>query len=219
MKKILALCLAVIMLFSVSVTTLAAGTFVSSPSGNDAPVVEDFENESEDCDSTIKITSFADRDSLPADIREKMEKAYEQIAANADLTDLSDELATLAKKAGVDSEDLAVSDLFDISYFNCDDHDEHGYFTITLKTEALANFVALLHLNGSKWEVVKSAKVTGNGAKLTFKIDDFSPFAIVVNKAATSPVTSNDFNASIVVALVSVIALAGLTLIIRKRKA
>ncbi len=215
MKKILVLCLAVIMLFSVSITTLAAGAFVSSPSGNDAPILEDFENESEDCDAIINVNSYADRDKLSPEARQKLEKAYEQISSTDDITDLIDEL----KELGIDPEDLGVSDLFDISSTHCGEHDEHGNFTITLKPENLENFAALVYFDGQNWKVIDGAKVTGNGTKLTFKLSEFGPYAIITNKNALSPSTSNNFDSTVVIALMGVVVLSGLTLIVSKRKA
>jgi len=180
MKKVLALVLTLVMMAALTVTVFAAGAFVSSPSGNQAPGLVEFENEDKDCTATIVVTSFANRGSLSEAARALLEKAYNQILGATDLSSLNADLAKLAKKLGITTADLAVSDLFDISATEDVDHDEHGAFDITLKADTLKNFVALLHYNGTEWEIVEGAKVK-DGNHLVFEIDDFSPFAIVTS--------------------------------------
>ena len=62
MKKILALLLAVVMAFAVSVTVFAGpGQFVQSPSNNNAPELIEGENENEDCTAKFVVTPYKDR--------------------------------------------------------------------------------------------------------------------------------------------------------------
>ena len=138
------------------------------------------ENESEDCDAMLQIKSYAERDSLPDDVREMFEYAYNMIKNTDDLTTLSSALADLAEEKGYVAADLAVSDFFDISSTDCAHHDDHGHFDITLKADALKNFVALLHYYNGEWRLVEDAEVVENGTHLEFTEDEFSPFAIVV---------------------------------------
>ncbi len=225
MKKILALCLVLILALSMSFTSLAAG-FVESPSLNPAPeIVEDeTTNEDEDCEADVIITPYSERDTLPDDVRKEMEEAYEQISGALDISDLSDALEDYCKDNNIDTANLKVSDLFDISYEGCDEHDEHGYFTITFKAETLANFVALLHLTDNGWDMIENAKVVHNGTALKFKIDDFSPFAIIVDtsKATSSPQTGDNSDITMWVVILSACILAlGTTLffIFKRKKA
>ncbi len=215
MKKLLALFLMMTMLVLASATVFAEnGGFYESASRPGPEIVEG-ENEDEDCEADLIITSWADRFNLPEDIRLKMEEAYASILNCTDLTKLCEDLAKLAKKLKIPASNLAVSDLFDISYINCGTHDEHGYFDIVLKAETLNKFVALLHLNGEKWELVKDAQVKDlNGEKhLYFSIDDFSPFAIIVNTGEETedpgkPGDTSNVPAYIIIMTVSALSIA-----------
>ena len=219
MKKLLAVSLAVILVFSLGFTTFANG-FVQSPSNNSAPVVDEAEtkNETAGCTAEIEITPYSERDELPAELKKQMEDVYKKISEATDVSALSTELKSFCDKNKINTKDLAVSDLFDIAYEGCTAHDGHGQFTIALKAETLKNFVALLHYDGSKFELVEGAKVSADGTKLTFKIDDFSPFAIVVNTKGTS--TGDTFNLGLWIAILSasVVALAAVAFIGFKRK-
>lgn len=190
MKKVFVFCLAMVMVVTMGVTVFAApGNFVSSPSGNQAPVLVSFENESDDCTGDIVITAYADRDTLNDATRELLEDAYNQIVDNAAFKEIADELA---KETNIPVERMACSDLFDVSYVGCAEHADHGYFTITFKAETLKNFVGLLHLNNGNWEIIENPVVGNNGTTLTFKVDDFSPFAIIVDTGATDVPETGD---------------------------
>lgn len=192
MKKVLAICLMAVMVLSLSIPAFAtSGGFVSSPSGSQAPEIVEYRNESKDCKGTLDLTSYADRNSLSEDTRKMLEEAYNAVVNATDITSLSDALRELAEKLGIDAADLAVSDLFDISLNGCDNHENHGAFDITLKTETLKNFVCLLHYYNGEWKVVTDTEVANNGTYLEFKEKDFSPFAIVVNTAAGSASSGN----------------------------
>lgn len=186
MKKLLVCMLAVVICLSLSFSALAGG-FVSSPSLNNGPTLIEAETECEDCGITIEITPYSERDTLSADKRELIEKAYEQILSAANSTAFNEALKEIAKKRNIAFEKLAVSDLFDISYVHCGKHEEVSKFRIKFKSEVLKNFIVLLHYNGTDWTEMTDAKV--NGDYLTFTASDFSPFAIVVD---TSVATGGD---------------------------
>jgi len=223
MKKILAFVLVLGLLFSMSVPALAVG-FVQSPSNNDAPILieEETKNEDEDCLAYLEITPYSERDTLPPEIRQKLEAAYQEILNSSSIANLSKELSDYCKQKNINDKDLAVSDLFDISYYGCIDHDDHGNFIITFKAETLNNFVALLHLSDNGWEMIESAEVVNNGTALKFKIDDFSPFAIVVDTSVggNAPLTGYDYNIIIwsAVLAVSLIAMTAVLIVLFKRK-
>lgn len=206
MKKILIFLLTVVMLATLGVTAFAEpGSFVISPSKNKAPELIDGTNNSHECTAKLVITAYADRYTLSDEKREIIEGAYDQIVASKDLTAFNADFAKYVKDNGYNLEDLAVSDLFDVSYHACETHGEHGAFTITVKTETLNGFVGLLHLNNGKWEYIDNAKVDGD--KLTFVVDELSPFAIVVDtNNHKPPVTGDNFNWWIYVALMVVSA-------------
>lgn len=216
MKKILAVCLALVMVFSLGITAFAAPNgFVSSPSENGAPELDSFVPSDEDCEAEIIITAYADREELPEELRDLLEEAYAEVVDADDLTTLSEALKKLAAKKNIKAENLLVSDLFDIHATGCDNHDEHREFVITLNADTLKNFVGLLHKkdNGS-WELIDDAKVVNDGTALKFTVDSFSPFAIVVNKGVTSPQT----NDSMVITFVALAFVSALAIIVISKK-
>lgn len=181
MKKALSVVVALIMCLALTMSAAAApGSFVSSPSGNPAPELIEGVNEDENCEAKNVITPYSERDKLSDEKREFMEKVYDQIVESANVGELNKDIENLAKEKGIAVENLAVSDLFDISYYNCENHEEHSYFKIKFKAETLKNFVGLLHYTGDKWELIEGTQVD-DGIYLTFKVDSLSPFAIVVN--------------------------------------
>lgn len=194
MKKICLFGLTLALALSMSLAVSAdPGNFVSSPSGNQAPVLVEYDNATEDCPATLTVTSYADRDQLPEDAKNALENAYAQISDHkTNLSALNDALLTIAADLGVDITDLAVSDLFDISRSDCDSHEGHGAFDLVLKAETLNNFACLLHYTNGAWVVVDDAQVTQNGEHLEFSVEDLSPFAIVVNTAAVGGDTTEE---------------------------
>ena len=184
MKKVLMICLIIVMAMSITLPVFATmGGFVASPSRNQAPTLIEGKNEDDDCVSKLSIVAYADRDQLPEETRAGLEAAYTQIIGVEYLDQLNSDIAKLAETAGVSIEDLAVTDMFDISASECGTHEEHGRFSITLEPELLKNFVCLLHYYDGKWNIVEDAKVTGSGTRLEFTEDEFSPFAIVVSSS------------------------------------
>lgn len=218
MKKLVVMCMAVVMMLSMSVTSFAA--FVSSPTANPAPTIKDSYAESEDCDAELVITPYSKRDTLPDSCEDAIENAYNEIKESTDLTALNDDLADLAEKLGIKETELAVSDLFNATWSGCspEDHTEekHGLFTIELEAETLTNFVGLLHYYNGRWELIDNAEV--NQGILTFKCDNLlsSPFAIVVDTNPEKTPNSGDMS---FVWLWAVIALAsGTALVILIKK-
>ncbi|MBQ8001180.1 MAG: hypothetical protein IJ298_08300 [Ruminococcus sp.] len=194
MKKVFAICLALVMVFSLSVTVCAApGSFVNSPSNNNAPVIEEFENESDDCTADLDITSFGDRNSLSDADKKEMEDAYDMIKNSTDLTDMFSGLNAVVDDLDILPSDLAVSDLFHIDYTDCVEHDEHGAFKIKLSADTLKGFAGLIQYINGEWKLIDNAKVEDD-EYLIFTADDLSTFAIVVDStksATTSPVTGD----------------------------
>lgn len=191
MKKIAALILALVMMYTLSIPAFAAlGAFVSSPGNSGAPSLEDFFNETPECFAELVITAYKDRGTLEDEKKTDLEKAYQDIVNATDLSTLNSSLADAAKALGVKTTDLAVSDLFDLSYYSCEHHEEHGGFTIKLKANTFKKFVKLMHYNGTSWEIIENATVNENDI-LTFTVKDFSPFAVVVNTAETSSPTGD----------------------------
>lgn len=223
MKKIIAICLILTMIASLSLSVFATGGFLSSPSANPAPELIVGENEDEECVAVLTVTAYKDRDQLTTDARQKIEEAYAEIVGTQDIIDLNGAIKKAAETHHVDPEDLAVSDLFDISSSYCQGHHDHGHFDITLEAVFLENFVCLLHYYGGEWHVVEGAEITNNGTHLEFDVDQLSPFAIVVGTIEEPPV--DDTVDPVVIAAGAIAAAAALGLfaflliiLIKKRK-
>ena len=210
MKKILAICVVLVMVFCLSTTAFAAPNgFVSSPSENKTPEIETVEPSDENCIADLGVTSYADRFNIADADREALEAAYADIADADDLADLSKDLEKLAKDKKVKTEDLLVSDLFNISAEGCKDHNKDHELEIVLSVDTLKNFVGLMYNDNGKWVVVDGAKVVKNGTALKFSVaTTTAPFAIVVSKGATSPQTEDGNLYSVFVIMASVAALA-----------
>lgn len=225
MKKIVTVLLTMMMVLSLSISAFAEpGGFVSSPSRNQAPELIKAENESEDCEAKLIITAYSDRDELSEEARKNIETAYSEIVGTQDLSSLNDAIKNIAKKLGLNTTDLAVSDMFDISATDCNGHEDHGNFDITLKAETLDNFVCLLHYYNGEWRIVDNAKVTNNGEHLEFDEDEFSPFAIVVSTVEISDgvgtiMSGGSIIAIVVFALATSGAIVAAVVIKRKKKA
>ncbi len=220
MKKVLVVCLALVMTLSMSLSVLAApGAFVSSPSGNPAPTLVEGKNTDEDCVAMLKIVPYAERDQLPDMLKTALERAYDDIRNSTNLTDLCVALFRLAATLGIAGENLAVSDMFDISYYNCDDHEDHGDFDITLSADSLHNFVGLLHLKNGEWELVENAKVVNNN-HLVFSVDSLSPFAVVVDTTGLSidPPQTGDFGSIALYAVIMLVSAIALVVVVLKLK-
>lgn len=222
MKKAFAIVLAMMLMLTVSVSVCAApGQFVKSPSNNSAPVLVSFERGSEDCTGELIITPYNERNKLPAELKTLIEKAYGEIASSNDLTDLNKDLKDLAAAQKIAGANLKVSDLFDIRYEGCTNHNENHSFTIVLRADTLRRFVGLLHMNhNGEWELIDNAKVINNGEELQFTVTDLSPFAIVVDtsESGDSPVTGISNDIVIYGALMLISALAIVVLVANSKK-
>lgn len=177
MKKILAVTFVLLLVAGSTLSVLATnGAFVNSPSGQQAPILIEAENASEDCVAVVTVTSFADRETLDEPTQNKLDDAYNVIATTEDLGTLSEDIQERADDLGIDSKDLVISDLFDVSYSDCESHEVHLSFTITIKPASVENFVAVLHYLDDEWEVIDGVV---EGDEITFVADSLSPFAIM----------------------------------------
>lgn len=204
MKKTVAILLIVMIAMMMSVTAFAdPGAFISSPSFNAAPSLIEFQAP-ENCPAVVEIASYSNRQLLPDEKRIMLENAYSDIASGTDLTKLNSKLAEVAEQTNIAVDKLAVSELFDISYGNCDDHDDHGMITVTIRPATLDKFVGLLHYNGTEWTLIDNAKVGDNGIYLTFSVSEFSPFAIVLNTGDEPVAEEESSNLWVHAAIISV---------------
>lgn len=222
MKKILAVCLALIMVISAGVLAFAQGGFVSSPSGNSAPIIIEVTYDANSCRPKIVVTAYSDRGTLDDEKEEDMNEAYDEIAANKDLTILWPFLKEVAISKSLNPFYFAVSDLFDISAYHNFPHDYCGSVTIKLSSETLSRFVALVHRTAEgKWELVPNVILNVEEETITFSVNNFSPFAIVVDTSVENvPDTGNNLLVYIPAAIMAVsgISLLGVLISLKKKK-
>lgn len=180
MKKIITLLMVVVMVAISSISIFAAPEgFVESPKA-DTPSLDSFTNESVECLAEIIITPFVRIDELE-EVKEKENRdAYNEIIKNDD--SFAKALAKLAASKNIPVSELAVSELFDVSYKESGGHNEHGAFTISIKAKNLDKFVGLMNRHTGEWVIINNAKV--NGDILTFTVSELSPFAIIVDTEA-----------------------------------
>ncbi len=221
MKKVLTVCLMIVLVAGLGVNALATTEgFTSSPSGNPAPDIVEYEiGNSEDCNSQLVITPYGEKHKLPEALQALLNEAYDEIANAGDLSKLNADFAKLVKDQKISVEDLAVSDLFDIHATECDFHDGHVDFDITLEADTLSHFVALLHMNkNGEFELVADAEVINNGEHLKFSVESLSPFAIVVNTGDGVQENKLDGMIFVYIAVLVVLAVIIILFLAKKKK-
>lgn len=162
-------------------TTAKAAEFFHSPTGGFAPEIKGFENENEDCTALLKLTPFEKRSYLSEDATETFEDAYDSLASETDVTEICEDLEGLLKELKLDTTQAAVSEIFNLSFDDCDGHDDHDESTVKLEINSVDTFVALLQYVDEEWVLVENVKVNKNKGTLTFDVTEFTPFAIVVD--------------------------------------
>lgn len=215
MKKLLAICLVMVLALSMSVSAFAVREdFVESPPVMVAPEVEGFDPADDRCSSTLIVVPFGDKTELSEEKEKELNEAYNDILDADRVQDLCDDLD--------DGDKLKVSDLFYLDTEGCDDHDGHKDFEVVLKDDELKNFEGLMYRdNDGNWVLVENVKIDGN--KLIFTLKDFdgnAPFAIVVNTESSS--TTGDIDHTYIyltIMAVSALALVVFVVAAKKRKA
>ena len=216
MKKFVSVAMILVLVLSCSISALAAPAGFTKSPAVDSVKVESFDNETESCVATVEVTPYAEKAELAAEKAAELEAAYKEIVGNeAAYTKALEGIAT-AKKIALNR--LAVSDLFDATTAQDAGHEEHGAFTVTVTANNLDKFVALLHRENGAWKTVENATVKGN--QLTFTVDSFSPFAIVVatGSATDSPATGDNSQMGLWIALMAISAGAIVTLVVVSKK-
>lgn len=210
MKKLVALCLTLVLALSLSVSAFAAnGAFISSPSANKAP-------ELVNTDPAIKVTPYADRDDLADLDTEEMEEAYRQIANVIENNAFSQALKELAKELGKAASELSVSDLFHVNVEDATP-DEQGGYTITIKLEDLENFIGLMQFNGTEWKNVEIISIDKENGTVTFRVTESGPIAVIVDNGTGSSTPPTGDNAMMYLG-VCLVAAAGLVVVLVNSK-
>lgn len=222
MKKFASLLMAALLMVAMALPASAAVNFVDSVEQKPAPSVETVTDASGNQVSAIiqdasgnevhgvtadqmSITPVSGAANAPAEIREQLEAAYEQIQNAASVADLVPDVdvASLLSAMGSSSsvEDLVVRDVFDVSVSG-----EAAEFlaqegnTITFRFQlniAPSSTLLVLHnYEGSNWEVIDDDKVViNNDGSVDVTFDSLSPVAFVVDKTETDTSASTDDDA------------------------
>lgn len=237
MKKFLSFILSILMLATTQITAFAAGNFVGSPTANNKPTLIEATSVDGNTDYEVVLNAYSERNILKANQKADMENAYNSIVNANQVLDLNSGLKTVAENKNVAVENLAVSDLFYVSYRektstivnaqilipmavgsgvnsnNSNATMNHGTFNIKLKAATLNNFVALMHYDGANWTTVENAKVDTKAQTLSFTTDKEGAFAVVVDSTGAnvqSPATGSI--ETYVVAVIGVLACAVLVI-------
>lgn len=194
MKRVLAICLALVMVMTMGISVLAAADGATkSPTGKPAPGLIEFKPKDEDCTGKLIVTPYSKRDRLPDAYRELLEKAYDEVKTAEDLTKLHSDLSKLAADKNVKSENLTVSELFNIHVVGCKNHEGHREYHIVLEVASLKNFVGLMYMTeDGEWLMAQNVSITNDGKYLEFDVyhlERTAPFSIVVSTEGSQPGT------------------------------
>ena len=222
MKKFASLLMAALLLVAMALPASAAVNFVDSVEQKPAPTVETVTDASGNEVSAIiqdasgnevhgvtadqmSITPVSDLASAPAEIREQLEAAYEQIQNAASVANLVPDVdvASILQTMGSSSsvEDLVVRDVFDVSVSGEAAEflaQEGNAITIRfqLNIAPTSTLLVLHNYEGSNWEVIDDDKVViNNDGSVDVSFDSLSPVAFVVDQTETDTSASTDDDA------------------------
>ncbi len=215
MKKIIALVFSCLCLLSLAVPAFAdRGYFIESPSVTPGP---DLGEDVVDVD----IIQYGKRDELDEEHRIAFEKAYASIAdTSGESTDnLNDIIARIAEEENIPVDVLAVGDLFYLTDAAAATASA-GYAlmplatetnSVTLISENLTYYVALIHYDGQAWSIVEDAELNKEG-ELEFEVadEDLGVFALVVRTDGVAASTGLGVGAIIAIIIGAILMAAAI---------
>ena len=144
--------------------------------------------EPDECVYELVVTPYIYRDKIESEeSRKLLEIAYESIVAVNDVADLNkNDITEVAHRLGVETEDLVVRDLFDVTMYNREKGVNHSQavhvknIQFTVEAQNLDNFVCLLVYAKGKWNVIDDVSVLKDRNLLNVLTEELSPFALVV---------------------------------------
>lgn len=248
MKRILAITLSIVMLFTLTLSVSAA-QFVPSITNKGAPdlIVIDKVNGKDvvgfitnadgdklsteylDCLIISSITDALNGKELPEGVKEQLLKVYDEFLNGAEISDVCPDLADIVKEKwdkDKTPDDLVIKDLFDITD-TCDDISKHlngdGILELTFNVGIAGDsfITAMVYVDG-KWVPVRDCINNGDGT-VTVKFDKICPVAFLVpgsgqNMDTVSPITA-DTSSALIWSGVMVASLAAIVaLVIYRRK-
>lgn len=248
MKRFFTLALAIIMMFTITVTANAA-RFVDSITNKGAPqliVIDNVDGKnvvgfitdpegnkvSTEFDDCFIITPVADAETDPnisEEARKELLDAYAELNdADTKLSEICPELNDIVKEkwdADKTADDLVVKDLFDVSDY-CDDIEEYLNngsvleLTFNVGIDAGTFITAMVYVDG-KWQPVVDCINNGDGT-VTVKFDKICPVAFLVpgTGASTSTVspTTSDASGVILWSVVMVLSLGAIAALVIYRR-
>lgn len=140
------------------------------------------------CKYELEVIPYIFKDQIESEeSRRLLDIAYESIVAVKDVSELNpSEITEVAHSLGVETEDLVVRDLFDVTMYHREKSVNHSQAVhvknvqFTIETQDLNNFVCLLVYAKGKWNVVRDVSVLKDRNLLSVFTEELSPFAIVV---------------------------------------
>ena len=218
MKKVIACLIAMVMMVAFSVTAFAA-EFVPSIEIKKGPTVVTAVDENGN-EYIIILTPLSETEKLKEPAKSHLLDAYDELKKVDDLTALTEALKTIIANKNIDSDNLIVKDLFDLTI---DGEFKGNVITITLTDDQLKNFVGLMVKTDKGWELIDDAKIV-NGNQLTFSMEGINPtgslgsFAIIANNGAPSSPNTGLALPMTLIALAVVFAGAAVVFFVKARK-
>ena len=144
--------------------------------------------EPDECVYELVVTPYIYKDLIESEeSREQLEIAYQSIISVDDVSQLNpSEITDVAHRLDVETEDLVVRDLFDVTMYHREKSLNHSQAVhvknvqFTVETQDLENFVCLLVYAKGRWNVVKDVSVLKDKNLLNVLTEELSPFALVV---------------------------------------
>lgn len=245
-KKIISLLLAGILALSVSVPALAA-EFTPSVENKKAPEVEiQKDSTGADCAAIITeadkneiavptgkltVTPVSAVEEAPAEVKETLNAAYQQLQTVASLTELSPDLEPALKKQDLTTDKVVVRDLFDVSVTGqyADSLKKDGAsikITFKLSTDS-KNLAAVLHnVKGNEWETIPEGRIARKDDTVTVTFNSLSPVAFLFDETKLdvkpggpdSPQTGEPDSYAVWFAVGGVIVLAAAACVVGKKR-
>lgn len=187
-KLIITLSMALILITGV-ITPVFSDTFVPSIGVRDDVILvsDPIIVYDDECEEELIVTPYIRKVDIESELSEQqLEESYAKILSVEDVGELCEDIIPIAHSLGVETQDLVVRDLFDITAYEHHVSDHHvieqhdKYYNVTLKVDSLENYVALMVYYDNEWHIVENVEVIRDENLLKFLTNELSPFALIV---------------------------------------